>query len=280
MGSGLEVVTPSLELFAGFLVMAGACLVLSLYFYRKSRALTEGSKSLTAGIFDRTFNVLSLISEHRQTHDSFLFFLFLSPMSAVMYAFIGVFVVLLPLLSMGLLLWPVVAILCLSLMMVEEAIDARETANTFERAFKKDSRFAAGDLRVLSILKKVTARLSTYYFALALLFIAFFTVMPYAFSTLLLAWTYFGNLFFGTLGTAAIPFAIIPTALIFALAMLILFVAGRKLKEMVFGFPPSGHLTSPFSAEVRRRLLTEKLHEAWAVYQEEPPDSNSEEETL
>jgi hypothetical protein len=262
MDKRLEVGTPSLASFSAFLVMAGACLVLSLYFYRKSRALAKFPESPATGVFDRTFSVFSLASAARQTHHSFLFFLFLSPMSAMIFAFICVFVVLLPFISMGLLLWSIAVAACLSLMMVEEALDARETANTFVRASEEGSPFASGDLRVLSILRRVIPRLVKYYLFLSLLFLISFIAMPYIFSTLLLAWTYMASLVFGTVSVTAIPFAFIPTALILASAMIILFITGRRLKAVVFGFPPSGHLTSTIGGEIRRRLLYEKLHDA------------------
>lgn len=188
--------------------------------------------------------------------------MFFSPLSAVIYTLICVFAVLLPLLYAGLLFWPVVAVLCLSLMMVEEALSVGETAKVYEKAFEERAPFSPGDLRVLSILKEVTPRSSTYYFLLALLFIVSFTVMPYAFSTLLLASAYFADSIFGNLSAAAIPFAIFPTSLLLAAAVVTLFIIGRKLKARVFGFPPSGHLTSPVSGEVRRKLLYEKMQEA------------------
>lgn len=182
-------------------------------------------------------------------------------MSAVIYAFICVFIVFLPLIYAGLVFWPVAAILCLSLMMIEEAVDVRETANAFETASKKAERFAPGDLRVLSILKKVTPRLSIYYFLLALLFAGCFLLLPYAFPTLLLSWTYFAGLISGNVSAAAIPLAIVSTTLSIAGAMVTLFILGRRLKARVFGFPPSDHLTSALSGDIRRRLVYEKMQE-------------------
>lgn len=261
MGSGFEVGTPSLSSFSAFLAMAGVCLILSLYFYKKSRTMKEFPKAQTATIYDKTFSVFKPGSETRPTHHSFFFFMLFSPLSAVIYAFICVFAMILPLLYAGLLLWPVLAVMCLSLMMFEEALDVRNTTNLYERAFKKSAPLASGDLRVLSILKRATPRLSTYYFLLALLFVASFIVMPYAFSTLILAWAYFANLIFGNISAAAIPLAIFPTALLFAVALVTLLIIGRKLKARVFGFLPSGRLTSPVSGRVRAQLLYEKMQE-------------------
>jgi hypothetical protein len=262
MGSGLEVGVPSLASFSAFLAMAIVCLLLSLYFYQKSRTIKKLSEARTATIYGKTFSVFDPFSEARRTHHSFFFFLFFSPLSAVIYSFICVFIVFLPLLYAGLLFWPVAAVLCLSLMMVEEALDVRGTVNVYERAFEKGAPLAPGDLSVLSLLKKVTPRLSAYYFLVALLFIASFLVMPYAFSTLLLAWAYSAGFIFGNLSAAAIPFAIIPAGFLFAIAMVTLHVIGRKLEARVFGFSPSGQLISAVSGEVRRKLLYEKMEDA------------------
>lgn len=273
MGSILQVGAPSLASFSAFLAMAGMCLILSLYFHLKWRAMRKFHKTLTANIYDKTFSVFNPFPDARRTFHSFLYFALFSPLSAVLWTLIVIYVVLLPVLQAGLILWPVVALLCLSLMMIEEAIEVRKTANVYEKALRKGVPLARGDLAVLSILKNVIPRLIIYYLLLALLFLASFIVMPYILSTVLLAWAYFAYIIFSNASVAAnaqtllaVPVAMLLTASFLAVVWVALSTLGRVAKKRVFGFLSSGMLTSPVSGSVRRQILYEKMGEVLESY--------------
>jgi len=252
-------------------------LILSLYFSLKWRAMRKFHKTLTANVYDKTFSVFNPFPETRRTYHGFLYFALFSPLSAVLWALIVIYVVLLPVLEAGLILWPILAVLCLSLMMIEEAIEAREIANVYEKALTKGAPLARGDLALLSILKNVIPRLIIYYLLLGSLFLASFIVMPHIFSTLLLAWAYFGNIFFSNASLAtseAFPVVMLLTAVFFAVVWVTLSTLGRIAKKRLFGFLPSSapvgevstRFTSAVSGSVRALILSEKMGDLLESY--------------
>jgi len=248
--------TPSLESFSVLLIMGGLSLVFSLSFYLKSRAVRKLPKTLTAEVFDRTFNVFNPFSQAKRTYHSYLFFLIFSPLVAFTWTFILVFVVFLQVLEAGLLLGLILFILSLGFMMTDEAYEMHQNASILEKAVKNGAHLGRGDIAVLSLVKKTLWKLSVYYLFLSLVFLGSFFVMPQVFPQLFSAFVYF----IGIIGSTSVLtniLAPIVTSFLIALSTVAIFLIARRVKSKIFGFPPPGSLTSVGSATVRYKIAYE-----------------------
>jgi hypothetical protein len=256
MGSFLQPDTSSFASFSVLLAMGCLCLALSLYFYLKRRAVRKLPKNLTVNVFHKTFNVFDLDSKKRVLH-SFAFFLILSPLVAFSWTFIFVFVVILNVLDAGLILGLVILIFCMGLMMIDEASEVRESSNRFIKAVKVKRGLGAGDLAIMSLVDDVARRMIIYYFLLGGIFLATFLVVPYVFPAALIIFTYLVDLMVGITHSAQI-FAPVFAAFLFALATVATFVASKKIKARILGFPSADSLLSAFSASMRAKATYEE----------------------
>lgn len=219
--------------FLVLLVMSCSSLVLSLSFYLKSRILRKVSKNARVNIYDKTFNVVSLYPEHRKTINNVVV--------AVLFVFVLTYSLafaILKVIEMGLVLSLVLFILCLSLMMFDDAIDIFENTNIFIKAFRNRADLGKGDLRALLFLKEILPRLSIYYLSLAIILFTTFIASPYIAHTALLIIAHFlgaiivSTTFSKVAGAFAGPLAIA------TVATLVLVGCGI-VKNKVFSFPPS-----------------------------------------
>jgi hypothetical protein len=256
VGSVLQPDTPCLASFSVLLAMGCLCLALSSYFYLKRRAVQKLPKNLTVNVFSRTFNVFDLNSKKRVLH-SFAFFLILSPLVAFSWTFILVFVVILNVLNAGLILGLVTLIFSMGLMMIDEASEVRESFNRFIKAVKADRGLGAGDLAMMSLVDDAAHRLIIYYLLLGGIFLVAFFVVPFVFPAAFIIFAYLVDLMVRITHSAQF-FAPVLAALLFALATVATFVAAKKIKAKILGFPSADSLLSASSASMRAKATYEE----------------------
>jgi hypothetical protein len=256
-----QIDAPSIASFSILLAMSGVTLALSILFHLKSRAVKRLPKALKASIFSRTFNVFNPFPEKRRTFHSYLFFLIFSPLVAFSWTFFLVFIVLMKVFQAGLIMGFVLFVVCLNLMMTSEAFEIYANISKLLNAARSGTSLGRGDMVVLYFTKKSLTKLSAYYLVLTGLFTASFFAAPYVFPMFLLAFANFVGAI--TAATASTLFlAPIFAVFLFSIVAMTVFILARKLRALVFDFPPSGALTSAGSANARMKLLYERRYEA------------------
>lgn len=220
--------------FLVLLVMSCSSLVLSLSFYLKSRILRKVSKNARANVYDKIFNVVSPYPKHRKIINNVI--------PAVLFAVVFVFssgFAFMKVLEIGLVLSLVLFIVCLGLMMFDDALEIFENTNIFIKAFRNRVNLGEGDLAALLFLKETLPKLSIYYVLLAIVLFTSFVASPYIAHTALLIIALFLGMtiefttsFSGVVGAFAGPLAVAAVAMLFL-------VGGGIVKNKVFGFPPS-----------------------------------------
>ena len=236
-------------------------LALSILFCLKSRAVKKLPKDLRASIFSRTFNVFNPFQEKRKTFHSYLFFLVFSPLVAFSWTFFLMFIVLLKVFQAGLITGAILFVVCLNLMMMSEAFEIYANISKLLNAVRSGTSLGRGDMAILCSARKSLSKLSVYYFVLTFVFAASFFAAPYVSPMFLMA---FANIVGAITAVTASTLFLAPicAVFLFSLVTVAVFILARKLRLLVFNFPPSGALTSAGSADARRRLLYEKRYEA------------------
>lgn len=253
-----QVNVPYLASFSVLLAMGGICLALSLLFRLKSLALKRLPKNVAPNVFDKTFSVFNPYPDKKETIGRLASSIALSPLLVFVIVMIFTFTVILKLLEMGLMLSFSIAIICLGLMMVAEAVETRTNANSLVKAIRNGDELANGDLIVLSLVKELLPKLSAYYLCLGSVLVASSVTLSYLIPAFFFAFSQFIGALVGTTMFAGILAPTLASGL-FAVSVLMLFVAGRAIRSKVFGLEPSGLLTSSFSASVRVGIIKEKL---------------------
>jgi hypothetical protein len=241
--------------------MSAITLALSILFYRKSRAVKKLPKDLRASIFSRTFNVFNPFPEKRKTFHSYLFFLVFSPLLAFSWTFFLVFIALLKIFQAGLITGVILFVVCLNLMMMDEAFEIYANMSKLLNAVKSGTNLGRGDMVILYSTRKSLSKLGVYYLVLTCVFTASFFAAPYVSPMLIVV---FANIVGAITAATASTLFLAPICAVFLFSMVTIavFILARKLRLLVFNFPPSGALTSAGSADARRRLLYEKRYEA------------------
>lgn len=233
-----------------FLAMSIVSLGFSFYFYRKTRFLKRFSKNLQVNVFNKTYNVFDPYPERRKSVNMSI----LLPLIIVfLYLFIGL--VILKFFEAGLVLGFTVFMVCLSLMLADEAYELYTNARIFTKAIRNGSDIGRGDLRALSLLTKIMPKLSKYYVILASVFLtsaaAFSFIAPAAITGL--------SLFIGmTIESTSFVGGISPYLALFVFTiafMTVYFVAGR-LKTRLFGLSPAVPLTVMEEQFMRVKIMS------------------------
>jgi len=99
-----------------------------------------------------------------------------------------------------LLLTLLVAIVGLSLIMVEESVEAYADSKLLVRAIEGGSQLGVGDVRLLSLMKRLLPKLTRYYLGVAVLFFVGAVVLPFVWMQFL--W-YFAVVFGGLIQVAS-----------------------------------------------------------------------------
>lgn len=237
-------------------VMGLASLLFSLFFYLRFHLLEKLSKEAYISVFDKTFNVISLNPERRRvTHNVVILLIF-----AFLFPF---------LLAVGILeaiqyvSSSILFLLCLGLLMIDDAFEIYEAAGIFTKGFRNKVPLGQGDLTTLAFLKMVIPKLSTYYLFLAVIFFASSPVVLPCISTALLVLSHFAQAATGPTAIGVTGIFIGPL-LIALITVAILFV-GRLVKRRIFDFPPSIPLTA-IDEQFERLVIMSKWAE-WPPFE-------------
>jgi len=245
--------------FVMLLIMACVTLAFSVSFFLKSRALRKLSMGSRVNVFDKTFNVVSVDSnpDHRKiTHNPGIWLIF-----AVLLPFL-LPVLILKVYEIGLVSNLAILIVCLGLIMVDEASEIFKSTNILMKAFRNKVNLGKGDIAALAFLEETLSKLSVYYLVLAIIFFASFVTLPHISPAI--PWV-LAQLFSITVelpsfvGVAGIFVGLIILAVVTVIALFV----GEIVKTKALGFPRS----VPFTAmeEPFERLL---INRRWA---EKPP---------
>jgi hypothetical protein len=250
---------------------------LSLKLHLKLRGIRIASKSLSAEVFNRTFNVFDPYPEQRkmiQGNTELVVFL------GVYGSFILISIFVAKMLEFGLILGFITFIACLGLLMVDDVLEIRKNANTFESAFKKRTSLAKGDIEVLHLLKSVMPKMSTYYLLLAIVFFASSLSIPFLVSAFSMAFSQLGSMLIAL--NNALAFAphigiLLSTILLAATAVTFQYTAAR-VKNKMFGLPSLERIDSEGEQFFRMKMFVRIMHHHPLLHVPEPQGPKKAEE--
>ncbi len=150
-------------------------------FRRRFRRLTMVSRGSVANVFNRTFVVFDPYSRKAIVHR----FLSLLPFVPLVLGW-SMAVLVLVIINAGLLLTLLVSIVGLSLIVLEESVEALDESKLLIRAIEGGSSFGVGDVRLLALTKGLLPRLSRYYLGLSVCFFVLAGVLPFVWGQFLL----------------------------------------------------------------------------------------------
>lgn len=154
---------------AALVVMGFLSLIISLVFRWKSKKVNGFVDELKQTVFDKTFAVFNPYEERTRLIHRLVSFI---PWIAMFVSF-GFALLAFVLISSGFLLTLIVTIISLNLIILEEAAEAYKFSNLLIKAAQNRTNLGIGDLRLVQETKRVLPKLSTYYLALTILFVAF-----------------------------------------------------------------------------------------------------------
>lgn len=174
--------------YSSLTLLAMSCLnlALSIFFRLKFHAVEGIPESLSANVFDKTFNVVNPYPESRKVIQKFLVAL---PILVFFVSF-GFVLLAWKILEYGLALSLITLIVCLNLMVLEVAYEINQNAKIFINAVRCETEFGVGDLKVFQIVRKTLPRLSYYYLGLTILFVVLAVTLSFIWSSALwfIAW--------------------------------------------------------------------------------------------
>ena len=138
------------------------------------KRLVAVSGNSVVSVYNRTFVVFD---PYGQATTVFHRFLSLLPFLPLVLGF-GMAVLFLVIIDSGLLLTLLVAIVGLSLILVEESVEAYGDTKLLVRAIEGGSQLG-GDIRLVSLTKRLLPRLTHYYLGVAMLFFVLAGVLPF-----------------------------------------------------------------------------------------------------
>ena len=136
--------------------------------------LVAVSGDSVVSVYNRTFAVFD---PYGRAATIFHRFLSLLPFVPLILGF-GMGVLLLVIIDSGLLLTLLVAIMGLSLIVVEESVEAYADSKLLVNAIEGGSKLGVGDVRLLVLMKRLLPKLMRYYLAVAVLFFVGAVVLP------------------------------------------------------------------------------------------------------
>ena len=212
---------PSLTLLA----TGSLALALSLLFRLKSCAVNDLPKNLSANIFTRTFNIFNPYPDRRK-----MIHRFLAALPVVIFLVCAGFAFLfIKILQSGILLTVIVLIVCLNLIVMEEASDVYSNASLFVKAIQDDDDMGEGDLRIFEIIKNALPKISNYYLLLAIMFLLSAMILPYVMPSTIRVFAHFLGLIVE--GGALTGFlAPLTAVLLFSISTVIAQITVRKVR--------------------------------------------------
>lgn len=208
-------------------VMGVIAFALSSLFHYRLRRLARVSKGPVANIFNRTFVVFDPYEERTIFHRFLTLLPFLPPIMGFVAA-----VLLLVIIDAGLLLTLLVSVVGLSLIVVEESVEALEESKLLLSAIKSKSDFGVGDVRLLISTKQRLPRLTRYYLILSACLFALAWVLPVVLPQFL--WGFGMTLGMLIWASAYGPIYILPVAL-YALGLTAISYLVRLAKTRILG---------------------------------------------
>lgn len=187
------------------------------------------SRGSVANVFNRTFVVFDPYSRKAIVHR----FLSLLPFVPLVLGW-SMAVLLLVIINAGLLLTLLVSIVGLSLIVLEESVEALDESKLLIRAIEGGSSFGVGDVRLLALTKKFLPRLSRYYLGLSVCFFVLAGILPFVWVQFMLGL----GLFLGMLVLASAILGPVGWLLglgLYAGALTVLFFLVTMAKARIFG---------------------------------------------
>jgi hypothetical protein len=210
-------------------VMGMVAVVLAIVFRLWFKRLVAVSGNSVVSVYNRTFAVFD---PYGQTGTIFHRFLSLLPFVPMILGF-GMAVLLLVIIDSGLLLTLLVVIVGLSLIVVEESVEAYSDSTLLVKAIEGGSQFGVGDVRLLSLMKRILPKLTRYYLSVAMLFFVGAVVLPFVWMQFL--W-YFAVVFGGLIQAASTGIAnLFLTVGLYAAAVTVFVFLITLVKNRLFG---------------------------------------------
>jgi hypothetical protein len=172
---------------AALFLMSLSSIILAVFFRSKFKKLRDLSKgSLAANIFNKTYAIFDPYSGPRKIIHNYL------PLWAFMagFASFAASLALFLLVGMGFALTIFTVMAGLGLIAMDDAFDVYKNSRIFTNAITGGSNIGVGDLKVFSILKIYTKRLSYYYLGVAVLLASSSLALPYILNQVLLAFSW------------------------------------------------------------------------------------------
>lgn len=258
MNCFLQLNAPFFTSFLVLVVMSCIALIFSSLFYLKSRAIRKLPKNLSVKVFSKTFNVLNPYLEERKIVHNFISFfpIFIMEGSLILASMLMVAVF-----GMHLVLSLITLIICVNLIVLDEALDVYKHAGIFIRANKNGAPFGSGDLVALYVIRESLPKLTMYYFILAITFLVLSLILPYIALASLSALTMLFLMFeFTTSIETLVPFAPFFVALLFAIGIVVAHAVVKKVKRKIFGFPSQEKMPGPDFDAIRDKLAMTLSH--------------------
>ena len=214
---------------SALVVLGAIAFALSSVFHFRLKRLTRVSKGPVASVFNRTFVVFDPYSKRTIFHRFLTLLPFLPPIMGFAAA-----VLLLVIINAGLLLTLVISIVGLSLIVIEESVEALEESKLLVSAIESNSNFGVGDVRLLISTKQRLPRLTRYYLALAACLFLLAWILPFVW--LQFVWGFgmtLGMLIWASAFIAG-PIYLVAVAL-YALALTAMSSLVRKAKTRILG---------------------------------------------
>jgi hypothetical protein len=204
--------------------MSSVTLALSILFRQKSHNLNSLPQNLEANTFNKTFIIFNPYGDKRKIiHRTLTLLPF-----AVAFASIGLTLAFFLLIQAGFLLSILTITIALNMIMLEAMPEAYLNSATFTKVIKTKSNIGIGDIKLYHTLRHMMPKLSNYYLALSILFIAFSTALPFIWPSLITLFTEYVNLIFQA-SLAVDGFAYVLATFLYALTLFIIELASRNL---------------------------------------------------
>lgn len=209
------------------LIMGCTALLISVLLRLRLHVLSKFNPSTM--VFNKTFNVFDPYPESRKTLHSLISLLpiFIVAGAIVLAGFMMTVVV-----ETGFLLSIIIFIVCVNLIILEEALEAYKVAGLFIKAIKANSSFGRGDVDAFRAIKNVIPRLIIYYVSLAVVFFFSSFTVPYIIPATLFSLSQFLSISAAASSSSALtpaaPFIILFS---FVVAVVLVQIIVRKVRR-------------------------------------------------
>ncbi len=168
--------SPSVLMVLAILVAMGSVsTVLGLLMRVRLRSIKRLPRDLAATVFDKTFNVFDPYSERKKIIGASSMFPVIIILSSLAF---GGFVAT-RMIATGMAAGFIVLVICLSVMMFDEASEINKNAKMLVNAVSDGKALGEGDMQTLLLVRRTTARLSKYYFSFSCILLSCALALPF-----------------------------------------------------------------------------------------------------